>query len=359
MMEETINTADRAIGMALPFDFNAKTRIMTNTDSYASVYPQFLAFADQQFDKQFWTNTEMKVELDRMQLLYELTSAQLHAVKTVLMLFLRYELIVGEEFWAGLFIRLFPRPEVKAMAAAFAAFELQVHARFYNQINVQLGLDKDEHYLAYTNDPELAERMEWLEELLRGPDKLLSCIIFSMSESVLLFSQFAILKSFQSNGYNKIPVVVRGTNQSAIDEDLHGLAAAAVINQHYRELGRPLREDINRVVQIQAAIGHAYEHECRIIDMAFIEDTLNGMTRDDFKDYVKVRLNLFASRLGLDEPFPGAESPIQEWFDMNTEAYKVIDFFTPGMGQEYESSWNEQGFIDGWRGGKEEKGEGE
>ena len=111
-----------AVVMGLPFDFNAKTRIMTETDSYATVYPQFLEFADQQFDKQFWTNTEMKVELDRMQLLFDLTPAQLHAVKFVLQLFLKYELIVGEEFWGGLFVKLFPRPEVKAMAAAFAAF---------------------------------------------------------------------------------------------------------------------------------------------------------------------------------------------------------------------------------------------
>ena len=337
-----------AVAMGLPFDFNAKTRIMTETDSYATVYPQFYEFADQQFDKQFWTNTEMKVELDRMQLLFDLTPAQLHAVKFVLQLFLKYELIVGEEFWNGLFIKVFPTPEAKAMAAAFAAFELQVHARFYNQLNVQLGLDKDEHYRAYAANPELAARVEWLEGVLSGEDKLLSVIVFSMTETALLFASFAILKSFQSNGYNKIPVTVRGTNQSAIDEDLHGFAAAWAINQHYKELGRPLSEDTARVKVIYEAIQYAYEHECLIIDMAFIEETLNGMTKDHFKDYVKVRLNKFATRLGLDEPFPGASSPIEAWFVLGTDSYKMVDFFTPGMGMEYESSWDEHGFIVGY-----------
>lgn len=346
MTEQTIAGG---VAMGLPFDFNAKTRIMTHTDSYATVYPKFFEFADQQFDSQFWTNTEMKVELDRMQLLYELTPAQLHAVKFVLQLFLKYELIVGEEFWNGLFIKVFPRPEAKAMAAAFAAFELQVHARFYNQLNVQLGLDKDEDYRAYAANPELAARVEWLENVLSGKDKLLSTIVFSLTETALLFASFAILKSFQSNGYNKIPVVVRGTNQSAIDEDLHGFAAAWAINQHYHELGRPLREDTARVEQIYAAIQYAYEHECLIIDLAFLEDTLNGMTKEDFKNYIKVRLNVFAERLGLDLPFYGAESPITAWFELGTDSYKMVDFFTPGMGMEYESGWNEQGFIDGWR----------
>lgn len=344
MTEQT----QEAVAMGLPFDFNAQTRIMTKTESYATVYPMFFGFADVQFDSQFWTNTEMKVELDKMQLLFDLTPAQLHAVKFVLQLFLKYELIVGEEFWNGLFIRVFPRPEVKAMAAAFAAFELQVHARFYNQINVQLGLDKDEDYVAYAADPELAGRIEWLEGVLSGEDKLLSCIIFSLTETALLFASFAILKSFQSNGYNLLPVIVRGTNQSAVDEDLHGLAAAEVINQHYRELGRPLREDKVRVQKIYEAINYAYEHECRIIELSFLEDTLNGMTKDDFKNYVKIRMNLFATRIGLEEPFPGAESPIRKWFETNTQAYKMVDFFTPGMGMEYESGWDEMGFVRGY-----------
>lgn len=344
----TIENYEAAVVVGLPFDWDAKTRIMTKTESYATVYPQFFAFADQQFDSQFWTNTEMKVELDKLQLLFELTPAQLHAVKFVLQLFLKYELIVGEEFWGGLFIKLFPRPEVKAMAAAFAAFELQVHARFYNQINVQLGLDKDEDYIAYTKDPELASRIEWLEGVLSGEDKLLSCIVFSMTETALLFASFAILKSFQSNGYNLLPVIVRGTNQSAIDEDLHGLAAAEVINQHYAELGRPLREDTNRVAKIYEAIDYAYAHECRIIDLAIIEDHLNGVSKQDYKDNVKERLNLFARRIKLDEPFPGAVSSITDWFEKGTESYKMVDFFTPGMGMEYESGWDESGFIRGY-----------
>jgi ribonucleotide reductase beta subunit family protein with ferritin-like domain len=169
-----------------------------------------------------------------------------------------------------------------------------------------------------------------------------------MTETALLFASFAILKSFQSNGYNKLPVVVRGTNQSAIDEDLHGFGAAWAINQHYKELGRPLREDTVRVEQIYKAIQYAYEHECLIIDLAFIEDKLNGMTKDDFKNYIKVRLNVFATRLGLDEPFPGASSPIEAWFVLGTDSYKMVDFFTPGMGMEYESSWDTHGFIVGY-----------
>lgn len=330
------------------FDWSRKTQIQTPTLSYTRHYPEIVALANQQLEEKLWFSSEMIVERDKMQLMYELTPAQLHAVRTVLQLFLRYELIVGEEFWNGMVIREFPRPEVKLAASVLGMVELAVHAEFYNQINQVLGMDKDEDYLAFTNDPILNARVEWLEGVLTGEDKVLATIIFSMTETALLFSSFAILKSFQSNGHNEIPVIARGANQSAVDEDLHGVISAEIINRRYAELGRPLREDTERVKLIYEAVQYAYEHECRIIDMAFIEDTLNGMTKEQFKAFVRYRLNLFLSRLGLDPAFEDDETPIKDWFETNTYAYKMIDFFSAGMGQEYEMGWKEEMFSSAW-----------
>ena len=322
------------------------TRITTPTDSYTRHYPKIVELANKQLDKQFWTNTEMKVELDRMQLLYQLTPEQLHAVKFTLIMFLRYELIVGD-FWQ-MIGKVFPRPEVKLAASVIDMVERAVHAEFYNQINVQLGLDKDEDYLAYKEDPILNARAKWLGDLLNGEDKILSTIIFSMTETALLFSSFAILKSFQSNGYNLIPVTVRGTNQSAVDEDLHGMISAEIINTYYNELGTTLREDTVRYDQVLEAVQYAYEHECRIVDLAFLKDELNGVTKDEMKDFVKYRLNVYLNRLGLPSVFKPKNNQIKDWFEKNTYSYKKIDFFTAGVGMEYTSSWDEDGFVKCW-----------
>lgn len=193
-------------------------RILTPTDSYVRHYPGFVEIANKQLEGQFWTSTEMHVELDRMQLLYELTPEQTHAVKFVLNLFVRYELMVGE-MWKKI-SEIFPRPEVKLLCSVIEMMERAVHAEFYNQLNIHLGLDTDEHYLAFLEDDELNERVQWLGSLLdTKDDPIKAIIIFSMTETAILFGSFSILKSFQSNGFNKIPVTVRGTNQSAIDED--------------------------------------------------------------------------------------------------------------------------------------------
>lgn len=323
------------------------TRITTPTDSYTRHYPNIVELAKKQLDEQFWTDTEMKVHLDRQQLLYVLTGEKLHAVKTVLHLFVHYERKVGD-FWKRL-AKIFPRPEVEMACSIMDMTERAIHAEFYDQVNRQLGLDTDEHYLAYIDDPVLNERAKWLGGLLGSDDDILSSIIFSMTETAILFSSFAILKSFQMNGNNLIPVVVRGTNQSALDEDLHGVVSAEIINTYFNELGVPLKDHPELVEKIYEAVEAVYEHECRIIDMAIPGEELNGVDKEDFKKYVKVRLNVFLSRLGLRVRYIVKDCAIEDWFEKNTYSYKVIDFFTAGMGMEYETSWDEVALGNAWR----------
>lgn len=333
-----------------PVDFNQLTRIRTPTESYVRYYPEIVALGNIQLEKQLWFSSEMKMELDRIQLKYELTDEQRHAVLTVLKLFLQYELIVGDEFWMGTIAKVFPRPEVKLVASIIAMTELAVHAEFYDQINIQLGLDTDEYYSEYKTNPILAQRMEWLDEVLAGEDKILASIVFSMTETAILFSAFSILKSFQSNGYNLIPVTVRGTNQSAIDEDLHGEISAEIINTYYKELGSSLVEDTERYTKVLEAVQYAFEHECLVIDEAIPGDSLNGVPKQHYKEHVKHRLNVFLERLGCPAYFVVGDCSMLDWFNKGTEAYKSIDFFTPGVGMEYTLAWSEDSFYDALQG---------
>ena len=323
------------------------TRITTPTESYTRHYQNIVDLANKQFDEQFWTNGEMKVNLDRQQLLYQLTPDQLHAVKTVLSLFVRYERRVGD-FWQVV-AKTFPRPEVELACSVIEATERAIHAEFYNQINIELGLDTDENYLAYIDDPIMKSRADWMDSLLRSDDQILGTIIFSMTETALLFSSFSILKSFQSNGYNLIPVIVRGTNQSALDEDLHGQVSAEIINTYYNELGTSLKDDEIRLPKVVEAIHYAFEHECRIIDTAIPSGALNGVTVKQYKDFVKHRLNIFSNRLGLPAQFKVRDCPVKDWFEKNTYSYKMVDFFTAGQGMEYETSYNKRAFSSAWR----------
>jgi len=322
------------------------TRIQTPTEGYERHYPKIVELANKQLEEQLWFSSEMEVKLDRMSLLYQLTPEQTHAVKTVLSSFVRYELMVGE-MWKRV-AEVFPRPEVQLAASVVEMVERAIHAEFYNQINVQLGIDKDENYLEFKNDKVLNERAKWFGDVLSGEDKILSVIIFSLTETALLFSPFSILKSFQSNGMNELSVIVRGTNQSAIDEDLHGQISAEIINTYYHELGTTLFEDKTRYAKVIEAVHKAFEHEQQITRKAIPSGSLNGNTVEQFDTFVKYRLNIYLERLGLPPEFEIDENPIADWFEKNTYAFKVVDFFTAGQGMEYESSWNTEAFKSAW-----------
>lgn len=337
-----------------------QTRITTPNSSYELKYPKVLELADKQAEEQLWFKNEMVVENDRMELEYVLSPEQLHAVKTVLHLFLQYELHVGDEYWNGIFIKLFPRWESKAGASTMAFIELMVHARSYNEINIVLGLDKDEYYTSYVNDDVLNARMNWLDGILRGDNKMLSALCFSLTETALLFSSFAILKSFQSNGVNLIKVIAQIANQSALDEDLHGSYAVEHFNTYFTEVGTPLWEHEDMFSKLISACHHVFEHEKRIVGMAIPSGELNGYTTEEYTLFVAYRIGVFLERLGVPQELVPEEfrvsyleSSVATMFNKNTYGYQMPDFFTKGQNREYESSWSADQFLEGYRNVKE------
>lgn len=329
-----------------------KPRIMTPTDSYVTVYPQFIEMANTQFEDCRWTANEIAVEKDKQDMLVNMPPAARHAVTTGLKLFTRYEMFAGKEYWLNRVIKAFPRPEVERMASVFGMFELHVHAPFYNKLNEVLGLDTDEFYLSYVDDPVLNSRVGFLDSLVEDSDDLLSIAVFSIVEGAILFSSFALFKSFQSKGNNLIGNVVRGIDQSVVDEGLHQIGGAMLFRTAMDELKEldpvlyELRHDELKELVTDAAL-NLYEHEERIADMLFAQgDVGTGITAESLKAFVKSRINICVTDLGFDPVFSSESigaNPVAEWFYKTVQGYMANDFFV-GQGREYTSHWVEDEF---------------
>ena len=187
--------------------------LLTKKTSYTFDYPEALAFADKQ-NGVFWTFDEIDLEKDVHSILTDFTPSERHGVTTALKLFTKYELIVGNEYWSGTVKPNFQHPDIELMADAFCYFESNVHARFYNRINELLGLATEEFHHSWQYDPVLASRINYLDTIVSGKDLPLSLAVFSMMEGCVLYSSFAFLKHFQSNGKNKLSNLVAGINFS-------------------------------------------------------------------------------------------------------------------------------------------------
>lgn len=321
----------------------ASPRLLTPKDAYVMDYQTAVDYAEAQMEI-YWLPTEIKVEKDVQDLRVEMNDAERHGVITTLKLFTLYELRIGSDYWLGRVAREFQRPDIEFMATTFGFVEIGIHARFYNQINEAMMLDTEEFYNSYLDDPILKSRMEFIEAAADSPDLLLSLGSFSMIEGAILYSSFAFLKHFQSNGKNRLLNVTRGINFSVRDENLHSEAGAWLFRTLLAETELDDLEAAKLQESLEDVAWKIYEHECRIIDMTFEHGDMEGIDADEMKEFVRSRLNLCLENLGYGPIFVVEDNPVASWFYDGINGYQMHDFFT-GQGSEYHRSWDQTRFV--------------
>jgi len=137
---------------------------------------------------------------------------QYNLVTLTLQLFVEIEQQVGD-IWERI-ANWFPHSEIEGAATQIAAMEKSVHAFFYQKINDELAIEPE---IIAENQEKIAvlrNKLNMLKRIMQNLDdnKALSLFTVSMIEQVLLFSNFALLKSFKANGYNLIQNTLVGVD---------------------------------------------------------------------------------------------------------------------------------------------------
>ena len=320
-------------------------RILQKAEYYSSTeYREFVEYATRQQHSQ-WLHTDASVENDLHSMLVDLSDAERHAIITVLKLFVHYELRLGTNFWAALG-NSFPRAEVFRMCSVFAAMEISVHSPFYAEVNRILNLDTPEFYLAYKENPVLVERLDFLGEHCKlgkktsVEDKLLTLATLALIEGVVLYSSFALLKSFQANGNNKIPNIVTGVDYVVVDEQLHCEGAAALFQTLMQEAELAPDELSSVKTKIYKLADEVKLHEFEIVQMIFEEGKLPSITDKQMEHFVEGRVDLVLQYLGCGAVHKPKYNPVSEWFYSNINSPKLVDFFNR-TATSYTKDWSE------------------
>lgn len=321
------------------------SKLREPTNSFTIKYPKLVEYADLQLNEFYWKWAEVQVAKDKHQFMTELTEAEQHAILTAAKLFVKYESFVGNEFWMNRVMKMFPRPEVERLSATFGMVELAIHSPFYQALNTQLGLDTDEFWESYIDDPVLSSRMDYLNSFIDSDDDRLALAVFSMMEGAILFSSFALFKSFNSNGHNLLVNFGAGINQSALDEGLHHEAGAYLFKQDLKESKLSAEQKQRLFNRIQDAALKLYEHEDAIIEKFYEKGDLRGATKEQFKTFIKSRINFCLVNFGIEPIFDisGLDNPIEGWFGAKIKGYIANDFFNT-LGREYSTRFVENKF---------------
>ena len=271
-----------------------------------------------------WLADEVPLSSDLNDWKLKLTESEKNLIGNILKSFAQTETYVND-YWATKVAVWFPKHEIKAMACAFADFE-SIHAEAYARLNEELGLDDFE---AFMEDEEAKAKIDRLVELPGETlhEKALSLAIFSaFTEGVNLFSSFAILMSFQLRN------LMKGTGQivewSVRDESLHSKAGCWL----YRTLLEENPElDTKELTQaIFEACDLSVKLEFDFIDRAFEMGDIEGLNKDQLKNFIKERANQKLIELGYSAIYNDIDPNLlkqMEWFGHLTSGKTHQDFF--------------------------------
>jgi ribonucleoside-diphosphate reductase beta chain len=271
-----------------------------------------------------WLADEVPLSSDLNDWKLKLSESEKNLIGNILKSFAQTETYVND-YWATKVAVWFPKHEIKAMACAFADFE-SIHAEAYARLNEELGLDDFE---AFMEDEEAKAKIDRLVELpgdtLR--EKALSLAIFSaFTEGVNLFSSFAILMSFQLRN------LMKGTGQivewSVRDESLHSKAGCWLFRTLLYE--QPELDTKEMTQSIYEACDLSVKLEFDFIDKAFEMGNIEGLNKDQLKNFIKERANQKLIELGYSAIYNDIDPNLlkqMEWFGHLTSGKSHTDFF--------------------------------
>ena len=271
-----------------------------------------------------WLADEVPLASDLNDWKLKLSEPEKNLIGNILKSFAQTEVHVND-YWSTKVSVWFPKPEIQAMARVFADFE-SIHAEAYARLNEELGLDD---FRAFLEDETAKAKIDRLVETPGSSyhEKAISLAIFSaFTEGVNLFSSFAILMSFQLRN------LMKGTGQivewSVRDESLHSKAGCWLFRTLLEEdpelNSNELRDKIIEACELSVQL------EFDFIDKAFEMGDVEGLNKDQLKNFIKARANEKMIELGYKSIYNDIDPNLlkqMEWFGHLTSGKTQQDFF--------------------------------
>jgi ribonucleoside-diphosphate reductase beta chain len=271
-----------------------------------------------------WLADEVPLASDLNDWKLKLTEPEKSLIGNILKSFAQTEVHVND-YWSTKVSVWFPKPEIQAMARVFADFE-SIHAEAYARLNEELGLDD---FRAFLED-EVSKAK--IERLIETPgetieDRAISLAIFSaFTEGVNLFSSFAVLMSFQLRN------LMKGTGQivewSVRDESLHSKAGCWLFRTLLEEQPELNTDELRE--KIIEACHLSVQLEFDFIDKAFEMGSVEGLNKNQLKNFIKARANEKMIELGYKAIYNDIDPNLLkqiEWFGHLTSGKTQQDFF--------------------------------
>lgn len=296
------------------------------------LYPESYDFWLKQ-QQAHWLSSEVALNQDLLDWNINLTPSEKSIIGGILKGFTQTEIFVND-YWSNKVARWFQHPEVVMAATTMAAFET-IHTQAYSLLDETLGFADYEAFLA---EPTIKNKIDRLVETgnidisnITTEKKMAiakSLAVFSaFTEGVSLFSSFAVLLHFSR--FNKMKGMSQIVTWSIKDETLHSEFGCYLFRTFIEENPEIWTDEFKK--EIYQAARDTVSLEDSFIDKVFEKGDIEGLTKDDLKDFIRHRANMQLGKLGLKQNWKNVKKEAlkrMEWFDAIGAGVRLDDFFS-------------------------------
>ena len=268
-----------------------------------------------------WIEDEAELSEDIQDWRTKLSASEKDFITQVLRLFTQSDVQVGENYYEYL-IPKFKNNEVRNMLSSFANRE-GVHQRAYALLNDTLGLP-DEEFHAFLEFKEMADKIDFMSNGDTSSHSGLALVLAQsvFNEGMSLFSSFVMLLNFQRFGRMKGMGTI--VEWSIRDETLHVQGNAKLFRIFCEEHPRIVNDELKS--QIYEMAKNAVKLEDKFIDLAYNGHEIQGLSKEEVKQYIRHIADRRLLQLGLKPKFNAKDNPLP-WLDWVLNGASHDNFF--------------------------------
>lgn len=263
-----------------------------------------------QSEKMHWLHLEVPMLEDVSDWKNKLTSSEKTFLTHIFRFFTQGDIDVSGAYVKN-YLPVFPQPEIRMMLSSFAAREA-IHVAAYSHLIETLGMPETT-YNEFLEYQEMREKHDYIGEFTaKSKDDIAEQIaVFSaFTEGMQLFSSFVMLLNFARFGKMKGMGQIIGW--SIADESLHCESMIKLFREYIKENKDIWSDETKSKIYVVAE--RMVELEDKFIDLAFGVNQMQGLTKEDVKQYIRYIADRRLISLGMKGIFKVKKNPLP-WVD--------------------------------------------
>jgi len=221
------------------------------------------------------------------------------------------------------YAQMFGPPEVQMMLSAFSNIET-VHIDAYSHLIDTLGMPETE-YSAFLDNQAMREKYDYLHAVESDSPKDIAktlAVFSGFTEGMSLFASFAILMNFPRQ--NKMKGMGQIVTWSIRDESLHCEGMTKVFRTYIEENRHLWGDELKN--EIYQACRDMVKLEDNFIDTVYEMGPVDGLTKEEVKQYIRYIADRRLLGLGLKANFEVSENPLP-WLEELLNGAEYGNFF--------------------------------